>query len=179
MKKALTALLVLSLLFGGYLGVAHGSGGACSMLGLALGGDRGALRRIALAFLEDVQFKDFVSAANYHAPDLIDSVDIPFLLQRLFAVKPEALDIMDYDIVFAELDSSNLRARVEGANQGEVAARRDDPRARIHTLLRSRQRWRSLVHEAGRQSPAAGAGLDQTKLMRPGAAAALERPPRK
>lgn len=113
MKKALTALLVLSLLFGGYLGVAHGSGGACSMLGLALGGDRGALRRIALAFLEDVQFKDFVSAANYHAPDLIDSVDIPFLLQRLFAVKPEALDIMDYDIVFAELDSSNLHARVK------------------------------------------------------------------
>jgi len=113
MKKALTALLVLSLLFGGYLGVAHVSGGAFATLGLALGGDRGALRRIALAFLEDVQFKDFVSAANYHAPDLIDSVDIPFLLQRLFAVKPEALDIMDYDIVFAELDSSNLRARVK------------------------------------------------------------------
>ena len=113
MRKALTALLVLSLLLGGYLGVAHVSGGAFSTLGLALGGDRGALRRIALTFLEDVQFKDFVSAASYHAPDLIDSVDIPFLLQRLFAVKPEALDIMDYDIVFAELDSSNLRARVK------------------------------------------------------------------
>ena len=113
MKKALTALLVLGLLLGGYLGVAHVSGGAFSTLGLALGGDRGALRRIALAFLEDVQFKDFVSAASYHAPDLIDSVDIPFLLQRLFAVKPEALDIMDFEIVFAELDSSNLRARVK------------------------------------------------------------------
>ena len=113
MKRVLTALMVLSLVFGAYLGVAHVSGGAFSTLGLALGGDRGALRRIALAFLEDVQFKDFVSAAGYHAPDLIDSVDIPFLLQRLFAVKPEALDIMDYDIVFAELDSSNLRARVK------------------------------------------------------------------
>ncbi len=54
MKKALTALLVVSLLFGGYLGVAHVSGGAFSTLGLALGGDRGALRRIALSFLEDV-----------------------------------------------------------------------------------------------------------------------------
>jgi hypothetical protein len=113
MKRVLTALMVLSLVFGAYLGVAHVSGGAFSTLGLALGGDRGTLRRIALAFLEDVQFKDFVSAAGYHAPDLIDSVDIPFLLQRLFAVKPEALDIMDYDIVFAELDSSNLRARVK------------------------------------------------------------------
>jgi hypothetical protein len=89
------------------------SGGGFWTLGLALGGDRGALRRMALDFLEDIQFKDFASAAGYHAPDLIESVDIPFLLQRLFAVKPEALDIMDYEIVFAEIDSSELRARVK------------------------------------------------------------------
>lgn len=63
--------------------------------------------------MEDVQFKDFVSAASYHAPELIETVDIPFLIQRLFAVKPEALDIMDYEIVFAELDPSGLRARVK------------------------------------------------------------------
>jgi len=113
MKKALTVLLVLALLSGGYLAVAHVSGGAFWTLGLALGGDRGALRRIALDFLEDIQFKDFVSAASYHAPDLIDSVDIPFLLQRLFAVKPEALDIMGYEVVFADIDSSDLRARVK------------------------------------------------------------------
>ena len=113
MKKAVTALLVLTLLTGGYLGVAHVSGGAFWTLGLALGGDRGALRRLALSFLEDIQFKDFVSAAGYHAPDLRDGIDIPFLIQRLFAVKPEALDIMDYDVVFAEIDSGGLRARVK------------------------------------------------------------------
>ncbi len=113
MKKAVTALLVLALLTGGYLGVAHVSGGAFWTLGLALGGDRGALRRIALSFLEDIQFKDFVSAASYHAPDKRDSVDIPFLIQRLFTVRPEALDIMDYDVVFAEIDSGGLRARVK------------------------------------------------------------------
>jgi len=113
MKKAVTALLVLGLLLGGYLGVAHVSGGSFSTLGLALGGDRGALRRIALSFLEDIQFKDFVGAAGYHAPDIRDGVDIPFLLQRLFTVRPEALDIMDYDIVFAEIDSGGLRARVK------------------------------------------------------------------
>lgn len=44
---------------------------------------------------------------------LIESVDIPFLIQRLFAVKPEALDFMEYDVVFAEIDSSGLRARVK------------------------------------------------------------------
>ena len=95
------------------LGVAHVSGGAFWTLGLALGGDRGALRRIALSFLEDIQFKDFVNAASYHAPDIRDGVDIPFLIQRLFTVRPEALDIMDYDVVFAEIDSGGLRARVK------------------------------------------------------------------
>ena len=113
MKKAVTVLLVLAALTGGYLGVAHLSGGAFWTLGLALGGDRGALRRLALSFLEDIQFKDFVSAASYHAPDIRDGVDIPFLIQRLFTVRPEALDIMDYDVVFAEIDSGGLRARVK------------------------------------------------------------------
>ena len=113
MKKAVTALLVLSLLLGGYLVVAHVSGGAFATLGLALGGDRGDLRRMALAFLEDIQFKDFESAAGYHSPDTRESVDIPFLIQRLFTIRPEALDIMDYDVVFAEIDSGGLRARVK------------------------------------------------------------------
>ncbi len=113
MKKAVTALLVLAVLAGGYLGVAHLSGGAFWTLGLALGGDRGALRRIALSFLEDIQFKDFVKAASYHAPDIRDGVDIPFIIQRLFTVRPEALDIMDYNVVFAEIDSGGLRARVK------------------------------------------------------------------
>ena len=113
MKKAVIALLVLALLLGGYLTVAHVSGGAFSTLGLVLGGSRGELRRMALAFLEDIQFKDFVSAASYHAPEIRDDVDIPYLIQRLFTVRPEALDIMDYDVVFAEIDSGGLRARVK------------------------------------------------------------------
>ena len=113
MKKIFPVLVVVAALFGGYLAVAHVSGAAFSTLGLPLGGDRGMLRRIALDFMEDIQFKDFEQAASYHAPDLIESVDIPFLIQRLFAVKPEALDIMDYEIVFADIDSSDLRARVK------------------------------------------------------------------
>ncbi len=113
MKKVVTAVLVLALLLGGYLTVAHISGGAFSTLGLLLGGDRGDLRRVALAFLEDIQFKDFTSAAGYHSPETRDSVDIPFLIQRLFTVRPEALDIMDYEVVFAEIDESGLRARVK------------------------------------------------------------------
>jgi len=113
MKKILAVLVLVGALLGGYLAVAHVSGGAFWTLGMALGGDRGALRRIALDFLEDIQFKDFVSAASYHAPELIETVDIPYLIQRLFAVRPEALDFLDYDVVFADLDSSGLRARVK------------------------------------------------------------------
>lgn len=113
MKKTLTIVLLLVLVSGGYFTAAHLSGGAFWTAGLALGGDRGELRRTALAFLEDIQFKDFDAAASYHAPELIETVDIPYLIQRLFAVKPEALDVMDYEVVFAELDSSGLRARVK------------------------------------------------------------------
>jgi len=113
MKKVAAGLLVFALLLGGYLAVAHVSGGAFSTLGLVLGGDRGDLRRMALSFLEDIQFKDFTSAAGYHSPETRDSVDIPFLIQRLFTVRPEALDIMDYEVVFAEIDESGLRARVK------------------------------------------------------------------
>jgi len=113
MKKALIIASLLAVLGGGYLAVAHISGGAFWTMGLALGGDRGALRRVALQFLEDIQFKDFEAAASYHAPELLESVDIPFLIQRLFEVRPEALDIMGFEIVFADIDSSGLRARVK------------------------------------------------------------------
>lgn len=105
--------LVVVLLTGGYLGAAHFSGGAFPTLGLPLGGERTWLRRTVHSFLEDVQFKDFDKAASYHAPDKRDEVDIPFLLERLFLQKPESLDIMDYEIVFAKIDSTGKRARVK------------------------------------------------------------------
>ena len=113
MKRMLWTVLVAAGLGGAYFGAAHFSGGSFNTMGLPLGGDAGELRRTALSFWEDIQFKDFQSAAEYHAPELQDSVDIPFLIQRIFAMKPELLDIMEYEIVFAEVDSSGLRARVK------------------------------------------------------------------
>lgn len=112
MKRLMWTLLVVAGLGGGYLGAAHLSGGAFPTLGLPLGGDAGALRRTALSFWEDIQFKDFDAAATYHAPHLQDSVDIPYLLQRLFVVKPEMLDILEYEVVMVDLDGSGDRARV-------------------------------------------------------------------
>ncbi len=111
MKKIAGAALFLLLAGGGYAAAVHLSGGAFYDFGLPLGGDLGELRRTTLAFWEDLQFKDFDKAATYHAPDRQDEVDIPFLIERLFVVKPEALDIME--IVMADLDSSGLRARIK------------------------------------------------------------------
>lgn len=113
MKRWLVLIGVVVALAGGYLLAAHLSGGAFPTLGLPLGGDRGLVRRASLSFLEDIQFKDFDSAARYHSPEKQDTVDIPYLIQRLFQVKPEALDIMGYEIIFADLDSTETRARVK------------------------------------------------------------------
>lgn len=111
MKGALIACAVVVVLAGGYLAAAHLSGGAFPVPGVGLGGDRGIVRKMTDNFWEDIKFKDFKRAASLHAPDVQASVDIPFVIQRLFLVKPEALDIMSYEIVLAEIDSLGLRAR--------------------------------------------------------------------
>ena len=106
-------IAVIILMMGLYAGAVHFSGGAFYSFGLALGGERADLRKLAKSFMEDIQFKDFKKAASYHEPNVVDSVDIPFLLQRLFMQKPESLDIMSYEIVFCKLDSSVLRGRTK------------------------------------------------------------------
>lgn len=113
MRRPLVLAAIVLSLGGGYLAAAHFSGGAFPTPGLAVGGDRGELRRLALSFWEDIKFKDFEGAARYHAEDVRDSVDIPYLLQRIFLQKPELLDFMEFEVVLAEVDSSGTRARVK------------------------------------------------------------------
>lgn len=138
MKRWLILFTVVLVAALGYVGAAHFSGGAFPLPGLAVGGDRGQLRRLALAFLEDIQFKDFETASSYHAPEKREEVDIPFLLQRLFQVKPEALDIMSYEIVFADIDSSGNRGRVK-------------TRVRVKELLRDHIRDQEVVFYFNRE----------------------------
>lgn len=143
MKKWLILAGVLIAAAGGYVGLAHLSGGAYPTPGLAVGGDLGALRRTSLTFWEDIQFKDFEHAASYHSPDKQETVDIPFLIQRLFAVKPEALDIMSYEIVLADIDSTGNRGRVK-------------TRVKVKILIDEKIRERELMlyfHRADAASP--------------------------
>jgi hypothetical protein len=142
MKKLILAFIVLSALAGGYLLAAHLSGGALYAFGLPLGSARGELRRAATSFLEDIQFKDFKRAASYHAPEKQAQVDIPFIIQRLFQIKPEALDIMRHEIVFAEVDSTGLRGRVKA-------------RVKVKDLIRGEIRQQELLLYFERQGPRA------------------------
>ena len=59
------------------------------------------------------KYKDFDKAATYHPPDKQETVDIPYLIERMFILKPEGLDVISYEIIFADVDSSDLRARVK------------------------------------------------------------------
>ncbi len=111
-KLWVTVALVLAIVIGGYLVAAHLSGGALFTFGLPLGGEERELRRITLSFLEDIQFKDYEEAATYHSPEKQETVDIPYLMRRLFKSPPETLDIMEYEILWVDLDSSGTRARV-------------------------------------------------------------------
>ena len=120
------------------------------LLRFGMGGDSAKLMRITRSFLEDIQFKDFKKAASYHRAEEQDQVDIPFLLERLFMIKPEQLDIMDYEIIFAKVDSSGLRARVKtrvkvkNLLRGDIQNRelmlyyfRDDAKSPWHMKLES------------------------------------------
>lgn len=143
MKKWLILLGVLVAGALGYLGLAHLSGGAYPTPGIPVGGDLGHLRRTSMSFWEDIQFKDFDTAASYHSPDRQDEVDIPFLIQRIFAVKPEALDIMSYEIVLADIDSTGNRGRVK-------------TRVKVKVLIDEKIREKEVMlyfHRADAQSP--------------------------
>ncbi len=136
-------ILIISISLGGYLGAAHYSGGAFYTFGLPLGGERGHLRATVLSFMEDLKFKDYERAASYHTPEKQKTVDIPFLLQRLFVQKPEALEVMDYEVIFAEIDSTGIRARVKS-------------RVKAKDLVRGKIRTQEMMlffHRASRSAP--------------------------
>lgn len=78
---------------------------------LSLQPDRGTVEELSETFMEDLQFKDFRQAGLYHHKLERDRLDIGKALEALFLVKPELLDIKDFDIVKADIDSNGTRAR--------------------------------------------------------------------
>lgn len=86
--------------------------GAASNFAQLASKDVRLLRESTIDFLEDLQYKDFDKAASYHLSAERTKVDIPMMIERLFAVKPEFLDIMRYEVKKVEIDRSGDRAKV-------------------------------------------------------------------
>jgi hypothetical protein len=75
--------------------------------------EKNLLHNLTSSFLEDIRFKDFTKAASYHTPEDQKKVNIPNLIERIFQIKPEFLDIMKYEITSVDIDRSGNRARVK------------------------------------------------------------------
>ena len=82
-------------------------------LQFVLNKEKTILRNLTVDFIEDIRFKDFDKAASYHTKEDQETVNIPHLLERLFKIKPELLDIMKYEITEVDIDRSGTRARVK------------------------------------------------------------------
>jgi hypothetical protein len=111
MKKSTVAFIVVLLALGAFFAMdARKEGFSLFRL---FSEDKKTIERMTLSFMEDIQFKDFDRAASYHHPDDRQKHDIPKLIERLFQIKPELLDIMEYKILESDLDSSGNRGRVK------------------------------------------------------------------
>jgi len=111
MKKSTVALILVILAVGAYIAY-DAQWGRSFFLGL-FSEDKKILRNTSLSFMEDIKYKDFKKAASYHSPEDQKKVNIPKLIERIFKVKPEFLDIMEYKILETSLDSSKKRGRVK------------------------------------------------------------------
>jgi hypothetical protein len=63
-------------------------------------------------FLEDIQFKDFTHAATFHTAEDRKLRNIPQLIEDKFKIKPELMDIRDFEILRVEPMSTGQRAKV-------------------------------------------------------------------
>jgi len=111
MKK--TSLILIIVLIGVGAFFAYDAGLYEKIFTHFMSEDLAILKKQSLSFMEDIQFKDFKKAASYHSPEDQEKVDIPRLIEKMFKVKPEQLDIMEYEILEKSLDSSGNRGRVK------------------------------------------------------------------
>ena len=113
MKKVVLVFVALGLLAVGLLIFTSRSSFRHPGLTTSVGGAAKEMETKSRSFLEDLQFKDFEKAASYHSREDRKKVNIPQLIERMFAVKPEFLDIMSYEIVKIQFDNSGKRCRVK------------------------------------------------------------------
>lgn len=74
--------------------------------------EKSKLQDLMISFLEDIQFKDFQKAASYHSSEDQKNANIPKLIEEKFKIKPELMDIREYQIEDVDIDRSGNRARI-------------------------------------------------------------------
>lgn len=109
--KKLVILLVLILCLVIYFSSSH-YGVALGPLKLSLEPDKHAIELSMRRFLEDIKFKDFAHASTFHSEADRKVKNIPRLIEDKFAIKPELMDIRDYDVLRVEMMSTGRRAKV-------------------------------------------------------------------
>lgn len=126
MRKVLALFGVLALLAAVLLLLSSRTGLQLGGVTVSTSADASYLEQRTLDFLEDIRFKDFEKAASYHSVEDRKTVRIPELIERIFAIKPEFLDVLRYEILAVELDRSGTRGRVKTRtvvkvlNSGEI-----------------------------------------------------------
>ncbi len=111
MKVLLIFLLLLGLAGGGYFWLQQSPVGQIPLSSL-VSTENQELFRQATSFMEDLKYKDYKSASKYSLPEQQSKFDIPALIERMFQVKPEFLDIQKYEVTSTDFDNSGQRARV-------------------------------------------------------------------
>jgi hypothetical protein len=112
MRKTFLALLLLVFAVGAFalLTTGNRSNAPWSLL---FRHDARAVAELGQKFMEDLQFKDFKAAAGLSSPTDREKADIPKLIERLFQLKPEQLDINKIELLSADVDSTGERARTK------------------------------------------------------------------
>lgn len=130
-KWILILLVILALGAGGYILAAHLSGGALPTFGLEIGGERQVVRQKTLQFWENLKFKDLKRATAMLGQEVSDPAPILQFLERTFHTEPESLDITEYSVVSAELDSTGRRVRIKASVSANQLATRKPIRVEV------------------------------------------------
>lgn len=80
-------------------------------MNLVFDATRDLLETKARGFLQDIQFKDFAHAAQFHSLADQAQADIPKKIEKKFLVKPELLDIRHFEILRIDVSPDGNRAK--------------------------------------------------------------------
>jgi len=110
-KILIVVISLLALVGGGYFFMQSSPLGQAP-LGALMSSDAQELVKTARSFMEDIKYKDFKAAGQYSLPEQVDKYNIARLIERLFKIKPEVLDLQNYEVLSTDFDKSGERARV-------------------------------------------------------------------